>query len=87
MIARLRAGQTSEQDINFYMHELKESALMAPGVSGSQGGPPRNPQMAAQDHPTSPATSLSFYHPEVIAELPEHFNPAAWPQMNCIAKW
>jgi hypothetical protein len=32
MIQRLRSGQTTQQDINFYMHELKESAIMNRGV-------------------------------------------------------
>ncbi len=33
MLQRLRAGSTSPQDISFYMHELKESAIMNRGVT------------------------------------------------------
>jgi len=33
MIERLRSGFRTDQDINFYMHELKESAIMNRGIA------------------------------------------------------
>jgi hypothetical protein len=32
MLERLRSGETTRQDLNFYLHELKESAIMNRGV-------------------------------------------------------
>mgnify|MGYP002351354456 CR=1 FL=1 len=42
MIDRLKAGMTSPQDINFYMHELKESAFMRQSLDPRcESGPPK----------------------------------------------
>ncbi|MGI6416368.1 MAG: Hint domain-containing protein [Thermoguttaceae bacterium] len=77
MIARLRAGETTAQDINFYMHELKESALMARGMEARAA---HLETLKWQDILYKPGYESRLYHPNVIRQLPEHFNPAAWPQ-------
>jgi hypothetical protein len=36
MILRLRKGNKTPQDVNFYLHELKESALMNRGLAARE---------------------------------------------------
>ena len=85
MVGRLKAGQTTAQDINFYMHELKESAVM--GRTRGAFSDVYEWQRAAhletlewQGIPYHPGYESQLYHPDVIRQLPEHFNPAAWPK-------
>ena len=76
MVARLRAGNMSSADINFYMHELKESAIMKGGVG------PRDAHLQTlewQGIPYQPGYESQLYHESVIQLLREYFNPAAWP--------
>ena len=85
MVARLRAGETSTHDITFYMHELKESAIM--GRTRSAYSEVYDWQRAAhletlqwQKIPYAPGYESQIYHPSVISQFPEQFNPAAWPK-------
>lgn len=83
MLRHLRAGGTSTQDINFYMHELKESAIM--GRTGGYGS--HDVARAAhletlqwQRIPYAAGYESQLYHPSVIRSFSEMFNPAAWPK-------
>jgi hypothetical protein len=82
MLGRLRAGETAVQDINFYMHELKESAAMArTGGYGTYGA--RAAHLATlqwQGIPYAAGYESRLYHPSVIQAFSEMFNPAAWPK-------
>ncbi len=76
MIDRLKAGMTSPQDINFYMHELKESAFMRQSLD------PRAAHLKTlewQKIPYAPGYESKLYHPDVIQQFKEYFNPAAHP--------
>ena len=76
MIQRLRSGMTSTQDINFYMHELKESTFMRMGLE------PRAAHLETlnwQKIPYAPGYESELYHPDVIRQFSEYFNPAAHP--------
>jgi hypothetical protein len=77
MIGRLRAGKTSSHDINFYVHELKESALMARGV---QSRPAHRETLEWQGILYRPGYENQLYHPSVICRFRENFNEAAWPK-------
>jgi hypothetical protein len=83
MIARLKAGETAAQDINFYLHEMREAEIM-----GERGGYGVYELERAAHLETLEWQGISYeagyeaqlYHPEVIRQFPELFNPAAWPQ-------
>jgi hypothetical protein len=83
MLGRLRAGETTTQDINFYMHELKESAVIS-----RTGGYGTYEAARAAHLETLKWQGISYaagyeshlYHPSVIRAFPESFNPAAWPK-------
>jgi len=76
MLQRLRAGSTSPQDINFYMHELKESAIMNRGVGARDA---HLQTLQWQGIPYKAGYESQLYHPSVIQQFPEYFNPAAHP--------
>ena len=83
MLDRLRAGQTSVQDINFYMHELKESAVMGrTGGYGTYDGAraAHLETLQWQKTPYAPGYESQLYHPDVIRMFQDMFNPAAWPK-------
>lgn len=83
MLERLRAGQTSVQDINFYMHELRESAVMerTGGYGTYEGARAAHLEtLQWQNIPYAPGYESQLYHPDVIRAFQDMFNPAAWPQ-------
>lgn len=77
MLGRLRAGQTSPQDINFYMHELKESARMKAGLDYNAA---HQATLQWQGIPYNAASPAQLYHPDVIRQFSDSFNKAAWPK-------
>ncbi len=77
MIGRLRAGNTTSQDINFYNHEIYEKGLMDQGVSAREA---HLQTLRWQGIPYEPGYEARLYHPSVIQQFPEYFNPAAHPQ-------
>jgi len=77
MLSRLRSGQTTTPDINFYMHELKESARMRAGLDYDAA---HKATLQWQGIPYGPASPAQIYHPDVIRQFSTEFNPAAWPQ-------
>jgi hypothetical protein len=81
MVARLRAGETSIQDINFYTHELREGQLMR-GIeySNDASRAAHLKTLEWQGIPYEPGYESQLYHPDVIRQHPEFFNPAAWPK-------
>jgi hypothetical protein len=76
MLQRLRAGSTSPQDINFYMHELKESAIMNRGVGARDA---HLQTLQWQGIPYKAGYESQLYHPSVIQQFPAYFTPAAHP--------
>jgi len=85
MIARLKAGQTSTQDLYFYMHESKESAVMrrTEGAFSDMYEWQRAAHLETlnwQKSPYSPGYESQLYHPDVIRQFPQQFNPQTWPQ-------
>lgn len=76
MLNRLKSGMTSPQDVNFYMHELKESAFMRQGLD-SRAAHLRT--LDWQGIPYAPGYESQLYHPDVIMQFREFFNPAAHP--------
>ncbi len=73
MLRRLEDGFDSPWDRNFAEHELIESGLMDNGLS------PRDAHLGAlgrQGIPYEPGYERNLYHPDVIEEFPEYFNPA-----------
>ncbi len=77
MIARLQAGETTIQDLNFYAHELNESTLMQQGIEARAA---HLQTLEWQGIPYEPGYESQLYHPDVISQFPEQFNPAAWPK-------
>lgn len=77
MLGRLRAGQTGPQDINFYMHELKESARMKAGLDYNAA---HQATLQWQGIPYNAASPAQLYHPDVIRQFSDSFNKAAWPK-------
>ena len=72
MIKRLKDGKRSFQDINFYMHELKESSLLSSGLK------PRGAHLQTlkwQNILYKPGYEKYLYHPSVIDKFPDFFNP------------
>jgi RHS repeat-associated protein len=76
MLERLRSGNTTSQDINFYMHELKESAIMNKGVGARDA---HLQTLEWQGIRYEPGYESQLYHPDVIRQFSEYFNPAAHP--------
>jgi hypothetical protein len=66
MLDRLRSGQATKQDIEFYMHELKESAVFR------RTGDLRGAHQNALDFRR--VTERDLFHPEVIQQNPQIFN-------------
>ncbi|HEX7062333.1 MAG TPA: RHS repeat-associated core domain-containing protein [Woeseiaceae bacterium] len=75
MLQRLRSGSTSPQDVNFYLHELKESSLMKRGLDARDA---HLGTLKWQGIPYEAGYESQLYAPEVIEQFPELFNPAAW---------
>lgn len=81
--SRLRAGQTTTQDINFYMHELKESAVFRRTSGADAYETARAAHMETlewQGIEYAPGYESQLYAPEVIQQYSEFFNPAALPK-------
>ena len=72
MIARLKAGETTVQDLNFYQHELHESTLMQQGMDARAA---HLQTLESQGIPYEPGYESQLYHPDVIRQFPEQFNP------------
>jgi RHS repeat-associated protein len=77
MLARLRAGQTAPQDINFYVHELKESARVGAGLDQQAA---HEAALQWQGIPYKTGYESQLYHPDVIRQFSTEFNRAAWPK-------
>ncbi len=74
MINRLRAGNTAPQDLNFYNHELYESNFMDQGIGARDA---HLQTLQWQEIPYEPGYESQPYHPSVIQQFPEYFNPAS----------
>jgi len=77
MIARLRAGNTSTHDVNFYIHELYEKDLMDKGIMDA-----RSAHLATlewQGIKYEPGYERYLYHPDVIRQFKSSFPPASHP--------
>ncbi|GHU24556.1 hypothetical protein AGMMS50243_27810 [Betaproteobacteria bacterium] len=74
MIRRLRSGQTTTQDINFYMHELKESSFMRKGLGYDSV---HQAALKWQGIPYKAGFESQLYHPSVIRANSSEFSPAA----------
>jgi hypothetical protein len=68
MLERLRSGLATPQDIEFYLHELKESAIFR--RTGDL------PYAHAEALRWRGATEQMLFHSDVIARYPEFFSPA-----------
>jgi len=77
MIGRLRAGSTTTQDVNFYNHELREKYLMDRGMGYAEA---HSVALRWQGIPHVPGYESQLFHPSVIQQMPEYFNPAAHPK-------
>ena len=77
MIARLKAGDATAHDLNFYAHELHESMLMQQGMEARAA---HLRTLESQGISYKPGYESQLYHPDVIRQYPEQFNPAAWPK-------
>jgi hypothetical protein len=82
MVSRLKAGETTAHDINFYMHELKQSSILSrtPGEGYDAARSAHLQTLEWQGIEYAPGYESQLYHPDVISSFPEHFNPAAWPK-------
>jgi hypothetical protein len=76
MIGRLQQGQVEAQDLMFYRHELIESDLMNNGLGARDA---HLETLRQQGIPYEPGYESHLYHPEVIPQFPNSFNPAAHP--------
>ncbi len=75
MIQRLQNGETTPWDQSFYEHELMEKGLMDQNPDLS----PRDAHsmtLQRQGIPETPGYQKEIYHPDVIKNNPEYFNPA-----------
>jgi hypothetical protein len=77
MIARLKAGGATAQDMAFYMHELHEADLMAQGLDAEAA---HLETLKWQGIEYKPGYESNIYHPDVIREYSKRFNPAALPK-------
>jgi hypothetical protein len=68
MLTRLRAGETSIQDLNFYAHELIESGLMQGGMDARAA---HLETLQRQGIPYIPGYESQLYQPDVIRQFPE----------------
>jgi RHS repeat-associated protein len=81
MLGRLQAGERAVQDLNFYAHELYESNLMAGTDYGYDAARAAHLEtLQWQGIPYAPGYESQLYHPDVISQFLEFFNPAAWPK-------
>lgn len=78
MLQRLRGGKATTHDTNFYLHELKESFLMNRRGLGARDAHLKT--LEWQGIPYKAGYESQLYSPDVIRDLPEYFNPAAWPK-------
>ena len=90
MLDRLNAGFTDPQDLTFYEHETIESGIFSdlnPGGLDTQSEEFQS--LARQAHlqtleqqgiPYEAGYESQIYHPSVISQYPNYFNPAAWPK-------
>jgi RHS repeat-associated protein len=73
MLNRLAAGNNTQWDQNFAQHELYEAELMDGGMDA---GPAHLMTLEWQGIPYEPGYERNLYHPDVINDYPEMFNPA-----------
>ncbi|GHU07578.1 hypothetical protein AGMMS50225_04730 [Betaproteobacteria bacterium] len=74
MIERLRAGQTTPQDLTFYFHELKESSFMRQGLSARDA---HLGTLKWQGIEYKAGYEAKIYHPDAIRAGGYEFSPAA----------
>lgn len=74
MLQRLRTGQATQQDLNFYMHELKESAFMRQGVDARAA---HEATLKWQGIPYKPGYEAQLYSKDAIQAGGTTFSPAA----------
>ena len=74
MLERLRKGCDTPVDRRFIDHELREADLMDSGLDARDA---HLQTLEEQGIPYEPAYEAELYHPDVIDQYPEHFNPAA----------
>jgi hypothetical protein len=77
MVARLRAGERTVQDLNFYQHETIESQIMSGGVTDARAA--HLETLRRQGIPYEAGYEAQLYHPDVIRAHADQFNPAAHP--------
>lgn len=77
MVERLRSGYRTAQDVNFYAHELIESRLVERGMELRAA---HLEALAEQGIKYQAGYEALIYHPDVIMEYADKFNPAAWPK-------
>lgn len=75
MISRLRSGSNSPYDMNFYLHELKESAVYA--RNGQNYTNAHQETLQWQAIPDTAEGTAQIYHPEVILQNAENFSIGA----------
>jgi len=73
MIQRLQAGSATEQDLNFYEHELHESQLVEQGMDVEAA---HMATLRWQNIPYEPGFRAQLFAPDVIEQYPESFNNA-----------
>jgi hypothetical protein len=73
MLQRLAAGNETPWDLRWAEHELYEAGLMDAGVGP---WPAHQATLDWQGIPYEPGYEKYLYHPDIIEELPEYFNPA-----------
>lgn len=74
MVQRLRAGQATQQDLNFYMHELKESAFMRQGLDARAA---HGATLKWQGIPYKAGYEAQLYSKDAIQAGGTTFSPAA----------
>jgi RHS repeat-associated protein len=76
MIERLKKGERTEQDLNFYEHELTEKELVEKGIDPDKA---HDETLKKQGIKKEPGYEKNLYHPDVIRRHRDEFNPAAHP--------
>ena len=71
MLQRLRSGKTTEHDLTFYTHELKESAFMKRGFGAKEA---HEKTLEWQGIPSVTGYEAKLYHRDVIKDNRTFFN-------------
>ncbi len=81
MIERLKAGERTEHDMNFYNHETIEASIMDADASVSARDAHLR-TLETQGIPYDAKTDSKLFHPDVIRENPKIFNPKSHPDAD-----